>query len=190
VEIWLARFGILSVFAGTFLEGETVLVAAGVLAHAGRLHLPPVITAAFLGAWTGHLLWFYLGRSRGPALLLRWPRLQRGFDRVEPLIHRFGTAAIFITQYLYGARWTAAVAFGMSRLSFRWFALMQVANCLIWAVVITSLGYFFGEAAARVLGRAAHYEAIALGILVVGAIVTGVIHVLRGSKTVVNDREP
>lgn len=183
MEIWIERFGTLAVFIGTFLEGETILILAGVLAHAGRLHLPGVITAAFFGSWTGHLVWFEVGRRRGPALLEHKPALRGGFDRVEGLIARFGVLTLFVTQYLYGTRLTSAVAFGMSRMSRLRFALLQVPNCLVWSVVVATLGYVFGEAAARALGRAAHYEKIALAVVGAGALVIfAVRRVMRDSK--------
>lgn len=165
MELWVARFGFLAVFAGTFLEGETILLAAGILAHGGQLPLQMVITAAFLGSWSGHLAWFAVGRLRGRTSLQKRPQLLGAFARAENLIDRFGLLAIFITQYLYGMRLAAAVAFGISRMAFPRFALVQAVNCLIWSLAVATLGYVFGEAAWRFLGHVAHYEKVGAAIV-------------------------
>ena len=44
------QFGYWAILAGTFLEGETILVLAGFAAHQGYLRLDLVILAAFIGS--------------------------------------------------------------------------------------------------------------------------------------------
>jgi membrane protein DedA with SNARE-associated domain len=50
------------ILVGAFLEGETLLVIAGFLAHRGYLGLPFVIAAAFAGTLAGDQLYFHIGR--------------------------------------------------------------------------------------------------------------------------------
>ena len=64
-EVLLHKFGYLAVFVGTFLEGETILVMAGFFAERGYLKLPFVIATACCGAYSGHVFWFWLGRTQG-----------------------------------------------------------------------------------------------------------------------------
>jgi membrane protein DedA with SNARE-associated domain len=68
VDALIAHSGYAAVLVGTFLEGETVLVLAGIAAHRGYLDLPLVIGAAFLDTLFGDQLYFFLGRRHaGPA---------------------------------------------------------------------------------------------------------------------------
>jgi membrane protein DedA with SNARE-associated domain len=53
----ISAYGYYAVEAGTFFEGETVLVLAGFAAHRGYLELPLVIACAFAGE-TGSVLAF------------------------------------------------------------------------------------------------------------------------------------
>ena len=46
----IQSYGYWAILAGTFLEGETILVLAGFAAHLGYLQLPWVILAAFAGS--------------------------------------------------------------------------------------------------------------------------------------------
>ena len=83
------------------------------------------------------------------------------------MFERYGAPAIFITQWLYGLRVTCAVNIGISRISVFKFLLYEAATCLIWATVIGALGYYFGRAVERLLGRAAHIEKWGLLVLVI-----------------------
>ena len=47
-----------AILIGTFLEGETILVLAGLAAHQGYLMLTGVILAAFFGSLCGDQLFF------------------------------------------------------------------------------------------------------------------------------------
>jgi membrane protein DedA with SNARE-associated domain len=55
----IIQFGYPAILVGTFLEGETILVIAGMAAHRGYLDLPVVIGAAFIGTLFGDQLFFF-----------------------------------------------------------------------------------------------------------------------------------
>lgn len=166
-ELLLHKFGYLAVFVGTFLEGETILVMAGFFAERGYMELLIVILVAFTGAYVGHVFWFFLGRIKGIRLLDRFPRMKNHFGKGIRMFERYGAPAIFITQWLYGLRITCAVIIGISRISTVKFLVYEAISCAIWAAVIASLGFFFGRAVERVLGKAAHIEKWGLLALIV-----------------------
>lgn len=64
LESLVTSYGYPAVLVGTFLEGETILVLAGFLAHRGYLDLPLVILTAFLGTFTGDQLFSGSAASR------------------------------------------------------------------------------------------------------------------------------
>jgi membrane protein DedA with SNARE-associated domain len=169
-ETLLEQFGYLAVFVGTFLEGEAILVAAGFFASRGYLDIAWVTVVAFVGAYLGHLFWFWLGRVHGVKLLDRFPGMKRHFGKGIRVFERYGAAAIIITQWLYGLRITCAVIIGMSRISLVKFLLYEAASCAAWAVVITALGYYFGRAIESLLGRVEHIEKYGLLFIVLVAV--------------------
>ena len=69
----LNHYGYLAVLAGTFLEGETVLLVAGALAREGYMSLFWVGLSAFMGGLGSDQLMFALGRRYGPAFLAKRP---------------------------------------------------------------------------------------------------------------------
>ena len=169
-EALLERFGYLAVFLGTFLEGEAILVIAGFFAERGRLGVVAVTLVGFLGAYLGHLFWFWLGRRHGVRLLDRYPRMQRHFGNSIRMFERYGVAAIIVTQWLYGLRITCAVVVGISKISLIKFLIYEAISCMIWAIGVTALGYYFGAAVQTLLGRYEHAEKWGLLVIVLVAI--------------------
>src|SRR5205809_5848781 len=152
-EFLLQKFGYLAVFIGTFLEGETILVMAGFFAERGYLEIFTVMLVACLGAFCGHVFWFWLGRTQGVRLLERFPKMKKHFGKGIRMFERYGAPAIFITQWLYGLRVTCAVIIGISRISTLKFLIYEAFTCLVWSAVIGALGYYFGKTIEAVLGK-------------------------------------
>jgi len=73
LESFVQSYGYGALFLGTLLEGETVLILAGLMAHMGLMKLPPVILVALLGSFLEDQFYFFLGRRQGAALLDRHP---------------------------------------------------------------------------------------------------------------------
>jgi membrane protein DedA with SNARE-associated domain len=169
-EALLERFGYFAVFIGTFLEGEAIVVAAGFFASRGYLDIFWVGFIAFLGAYLGHLFWFWLGRVHGVKLLDRFPGMKRHFGPGVRVFERYGASAIIITQWIYGLRITCAVIIGMSRISLVKFFIYEAVSCALWAAVITALGYYFGRVIESVLGRVEHLEKYGLAIIILIAV--------------------
>ena len=169
-ESLLEQFGYFAVFIGTFLEGEAILVTAGFFASRGYLNVFIVGLIAFIGAYAGHIFWFWLGRAHGVKLLDRFPRMKRHFGKGIRVFERYGAAAIIITQWLYGLRITAAVIIGMSKISILKFAIYEAVSCAIWAAIITAAGFYFGRAIEAVLGRVENIEKYALLVIAVVAV--------------------
>lgn len=140
----VADYGYLAVFLGTMLEGEGVLLAAALAASRGLLSAPLVAASAAMGAYVGHLLFFWGGRLKGHDWLFGHPRLGPHVRRADAVINRYGWSSVFILQYLYGARIAGALLFGISTFRLPRFLALQVVNCTTWAVLVTGAGYLLG----------------------------------------------
>jgi len=169
-EVLLQKFGYLAVFLGTFLEGETILVMAGFFAERGHLEITLVVITAFLGSFTGHVAWFWVGRKKGVKILDRFPKMKNHFGKGIRMFERYGAPAIFITQWLYGLRITCAVVIGISRISTIKFLIYEAISCLVWAIAIGAAGYYFGFAVEKILGKAAHIEKYGLALLLLAGV--------------------
>ena len=150
---FVEQYGYWAVFAWTFIEGETVFIAAAALAAAGMLEPWKVIVVAACGAYIGHIVFFILGRWKGLEIIQSSPSLRRHYPRANMVLDRYAHWSIFIFQYLYGTRLVAAILFGCSSISFLRFALLQVINCITWAIIIYAVGHLLGMAGMAILHR-------------------------------------
>ena len=154
----IESYGYAAILIGTFLEGETILVLAGLAAHQGYLELTWVILAAFTGSLCGDQLFFYLGRRHSQAVLSRRPAWRAKAQKVHKMMDRFQTPLILSFRFLYGLRTVTPFVIGTSPVSFKKFILLNSAGALAWAVAIGSGGYLFGHVLEIFIGKIKHYE--------------------------------
>jgi membrane protein DedA with SNARE-associated domain len=175
LEHIIRTYGYLGLFVGTFLEGESILLVAAAMAHHGYFQLPWVVLVAMLGSMSGDQLGFYLGRTRGKALLAKRPRWQARVAKVQRLFERHKVPLMIGFRFLYGLRNVTPLVIGISGMGLRTFAPLNALGAFVWAVCFTAAGYFFGVAIHDALGKAHSYELWILGGLVaVAAVVVAV----------------
>jgi membrane protein DedA with SNARE-associated domain len=167
---FIQNWGYPAVFAGTLIEGETILALAAVAAHRGYLSLPWVIAAAAAGGFLGDQIYFFVGRFAGDRVLARWPTLQPGAERVRQLLDRYDTPLILGVRFLYGLRTVGPIAIGMSRVPWLRFALFNLIGAILWAALVAGIGYALGEALTRVLGDLKRVEEWVFGAILVGGL--------------------
>lgn len=158
LEQWVASYGYYAIVAGTFLEGETILVIGGFLAHRGYLTLPGVVAAAFLGTLFGDQLYYYIGRFKGIPLLERKPAWKRQSERLLKLLRRHEVLLILGFRFLYGLRTVTPFLIGASGIAPLRYTVLNVIGAAVWAVVIGIAGYLVGQALELVLDEVKRYE--------------------------------
>ncbi len=165
----IEHYGYLAVFIGALVEGETILVMAGFLAHEGYLNLVGVMAIAAFGGFLGDQFFFALGRYRGREVLTRFPSLQARATRVGLLVLRYQNWLIVFIRFMYGLRVAGPILLGMTPVSHVRFAVVNLLGAIIWATLIGGAGYLFGQAVGLFLRDAQRYQAFALGtILLLG----------------------
>ena len=174
LEVIIAQYGLVAVFVGTFLEGEIVVIAGGLLARLEFLSLTWVLIIAFVATFAVHQFCFYLGRKKGTALLEKRHRLhwRARAEKVHDLIHNHQNKILFGYRFLYGLRIPTLFAIGTSELSTKKFVLLNLINSAVWSVIFVLGGYFFGEFFALLVGNVKNYEKeVLIGVVVVALIV-------------------
>ena len=163
----IASYGYYALFVGTFLEGETVLIAAGFAAHRGMLDLSSVIAVAFIASTLGDQLAFLIGRRYGERLMQRFPILRRKAPIVQAMLDRYHVPLILGVRFFYGMRIAGPFVIGMSNIPFLVFASLNMADALIWASVVASAGYYFGMVLEIWIGNLKQFEEKVLFIILV-----------------------
>jgi membrane protein DedA with SNARE-associated domain len=171
ISALVAQYGLLAVFAGALLEGETVLALAGWAAHRGYLDLAAVVAVAWVGGVAGDQIYFWLGRRHGRQLLARRPALAARIARATRLIERHPNAAILAMRFLWGLRTALPVAAGMSRVAGARFVVLNLVSAALWAPLVAGLGWLFGAAVTRALGTLEHIEIAVFVLAMIAALV-------------------
>lgn len=173
----IETYGYAAVFLGTFFEGETILVLAGLAAYRGYLDVWTVMGAALAGSFLGDQALYYAGRHWGQWMLGHVRSWRARIDKALALVHRHQVPFILGFRFIYGVRTVSALAVAIAGVRPLRFLVLNFVSAAVWAVAITGLGYVFGEAFEIVVGRVKHYEHLAFGIVVAGGFVVWIWHV-------------
>jgi membrane protein DedA with SNARE-associated domain len=158
----VAEYGYVAVFAGSLLEGETILLLAGLAAHQGYLSFAGVVVLAFCGGTLGDQVLFLLGRRHGKTILRRSPALALRAEPVNRLIQRHQTGLIIGVRFMYGLRLIGPFVIGMSDVPASRFALLNMVGAAVWAPLIAGAGYVFGKSFHWLFADLERYEGMVL----------------------------
>ena len=169
VEALLAQWGLPLVVLGTGLEGDTVALVSGALAHRGLIAggLVPVALAAALGAFLSDQAWFHLGRR-----LDANPRVRRLLGsgaglRMRAALERHPLLPLFLFRFIWGTRLAGPLTFGATGVGALRFLVVDLLACLAWGGLFTGLGFGLGLSIERLAGRLrleAHLSLVAAGV--------------------------
>jgi membrane protein DedA with SNARE-associated domain len=142
---------------GVPLPGETALIAAGIFASRGDLPIAGVIAVAATAAIVGDNLGYWVGRTGGRKLLVRWAPLARWSEQMLPwserFFHRHGSKTVFLGRFFAVLRVTAAWMAGVSRMRWWRFLAWNAAGGVCWALLVGLLSFYFGHAAGDAVNR-------------------------------------
>jgi membrane protein DedA with SNARE-associated domain len=166
MEALITNFGYPALFLGSFLEGESFLIAAGFLAKRGYLNFNLVIMVATAGTYLADVTLYFLGREKGQRIISKLPQAKIYYPKAKKLFNRYGMWAIFISRYLYGLRFASAAFFGLMRMRPRSFLPLAFISCLVWAIIMGNLGYMFGASLEALISQIRHYEKLIAGVII------------------------
>jgi len=149
------------------------LIAAGFLAFSGYLDAIAVILVSTTASYVGHGTFFLIALHKREVFLTFVQKfIKVNLSKLETIMGKYGTASIFISQWLYGFRLLSAAVLGLSRMGTTKYFTFQFISCLLWAIICTASGYFFGATLKNLIGDMKKYEPyIAIGVLIIGFII-------------------
>jgi len=144
-------FALMAIESTVFpLPSEVVIPPAAYLATQGHMNFWGVVAAATLGSWAGSALSYWVARSLGRPLLLRYGRYvfvpEKKWLLAEGWINRYSVAGIFFARLLPVVRHLVSLPAGAARMNFRIFTTMTLLGSFAWSTVLAWFG-------AKVLGE-------------------------------------
>ena len=143
-------------FIFAYAASHSLLLAlfAGYAAHSGALDFGTLIAVCWFGSFTGDVIRFGIGRRFGNRLFGRFPRIERAVQTAAGLADRHYVWMILFHRYPHGIRGVAGFAYGMSRLPWSTFLVLNFGAAGLWSCAIVSAGYAFGQVSEKLMSDA------------------------------------
>lgn len=172
LEQIIQQYGIYAVFALCTVEGDITLLISGTMAHGGyfgQYSALKVFLFGTLGGMVGDSVGYAVGRIfHENAKHYRFYQMAQ--PRVERLIAKFGKFALVISKYIYGIRIAMCVFYGIGKMPFFRFVILDAISCGLWVTLLAGAGYFFSGAITSIIGDFKHIG-IALFFIILFAVV-------------------
>lgn len=140
----------LIIFLGVVIEGEIVVVFAGIFSYLGSINIFIALIAVVLGGATksfiGYSIGFYLQKHHSHK-----PFVNKVERRISYFLPRFKERpfwSIFISRFfILGIGWFTVLFSGYKKIPLKIYAKAETYSLAIWSLGIMALGYFFGYTA-------------------------------------------
>lgn len=147
VAIIFAECGLL---IGFFLPGDSLLFITGLLIAQGIIGMNIWLGSLILviAAILGNVVGYWIGHKAGPALFRRPDSKifrQEYVDKTHQFFERYGAMAIILARFVPVVRTFITAVAGVGRMDFRRFFIFSAIGGILWAGVVTVLGYFLGN---------------------------------------------
>lgn len=133
---------------GFFLPGDTLLLAAGVFAAQGKLSIGICIATIAVAAILGDNTGYNIGRVMGPRLFKKKDGIlfrHEYVDRTEKFYEKHGSKTMLLSHFIPIVRSFAPFVAGVGKMSRVKFFIFDAVGDIVWASLITLLGYWFGR---------------------------------------------
>jgi membrane protein DedA with SNARE-associated domain len=131
---------------GVIIEGEIVVVMAGIFAHLGSINIFVAFIATMIGGGAksiiGYGVGYYLQKHHSGR-----PIISQAERRVSYFLPRFSERqfwSIFLSRFLIlGLHSFSLIFSGYKKVKLKIFAEAELASLMVWSSSILALGYFF-----------------------------------------------
>lgn len=133
---------------GFFLPGDSLLIAAGLVAAAGVLDIWLLNGLLILAAVVGDSVGYSIGYRTGPLIFQgpdsRWFS-RRHLERTRAFYARHGGKTIVLARFIPILRTFAPVVAGVGQMAYRRFVTYNVLGGIGWVTSLTWAGYLLGQ---------------------------------------------
>jgi len=131
-----------------FLPGDSLLFAAGTFAALGALDIRLLVLLLSAAAIIGDTVNYWVGHTLGPKVFrnenARFFKKEY-LDRTHAFYEKHGGKTIIIARFVPIIRSFAPLIAGVGRMSYGRFLAFNVIGGIGWVVLLTGVGYFFGN---------------------------------------------
>ena len=152
----ISSLGYIGIFTLMFLEStffpfpsEVVMIPAGYLAYKGDMNIYIVLLMGILGSLSGSLLNYYLSRTLGRKLLLKYGHYiwfeEDKLIKMEKFFKSHGEISTFNGRLIPIIRQYKSLPAGLANMNIFKFSINTTLGATIWIATLTFLGYILGD---------------------------------------------
>jgi membrane protein DedA with SNARE-associated domain/rhodanese-related sulfurtransferase len=177
-HVYAVLFGwVLIEQGGIPVPSMPVMVAAGTMSAAHRLHVAYALPLVMLACWISDTAWYLLGRRYGTRVLDALCKMSLEaatcVSRTQGTVVKRGAFTLLFAKWVPGLNTMAAPIAGQARIPYLKFLAYELTGSLLWAGGWLFAGRFFGDVAARsdrLFSILAHSAGALVLVAVVGAV--------------------
>ncbi|OOM74859.1 DedA family protein [Clostridium sp. BL-8] len=150
IETYLMLFIIIFLETGLvitpFLPGDSLIFAAAALASVGTLNIYMLIGILMIAAILGDTSNYEIGRLFGHKILKSGRFIkQEHLDKTNKFYEKYGGKTIIFARFIPIVRTIAPFVAGIGEMSYKKFISFNAIGGVLWVLVVSVLGYFFGS---------------------------------------------
>lgn len=172
--VWGLVFAGTGLFVGAFIPfitGDSLVFAAGLVAHQAGINIWVMAIGVGIAAWLGDQVGFTLGRHFGRPYLDnrkgKW--IQAGITKSESLFNSWGWWAVVIGRFMPWARVFVPAIAGIAKMNYYKFFSSNLVGALAWGTGLTLCGFYSAQIPAV---KNASY--LIAAVFIVGSLIAGV----------------
>ena len=135
------------------IPSEIIMPLGGFFVYQGNLNFYILVFFGLIGTVLGALPWYYLGRFLNEKKLANFVDSKGKFlgisskdlNKSKLWFDKYGVSLVFWGRLIPGIRTLISVPAGVELMPLRKFLIWTSLGSLIWVVLLTLLGYIFGE---------------------------------------------
>ena len=148
IGVWTIIFAETGILFGVLLPGDSLLIAAGILAAHGHFDISIMAFGCFMAALVGNLCGYGLGHKWGKPFLEKYgPELTttEKIARTYEILRKYQVSGTVISRFLPVARTFAPFLAGVIHMRFGAFFLYSAIGAALWGAGLTYTGFYLGE---------------------------------------------
>ncbi|GAB4219845.1 MAG: DedA family protein [Candidatus Microgenomates bacterium] len=130
-----------------FLPGDSLLFATGVFASLGSFNIFVLLGILMLAAIIGDTVNYWIGHFFGEKIVAnpRLPINQEHIDKTNRFFEKHGGKTIILARFVPIVRTFAPFVAGAGQMNYGKFISFNIIGGIIWVLIFTLAGYFFGN---------------------------------------------
>ncbi len=149
---YIGIFGIVfaetGLLLGFFLPGDSLLIAAGLMAAKGDLSLALIIFIVTIAAIIGNIVGYFIGQKVGPMIFKR--EKSRFFhpehvEKTHAFFEKHGPKTIILARFIPIVRTFVATFAGVSKMNFKTFFVYSIIGGILWGVGLPLAAFYLGK---------------------------------------------